>query len=181
MAFPVAAASAAVSVVKGLFGDAHPKDRERLQRNQWLAEMAANGDVTAFYHLGLMSRHEAAPVAYTFGPLPDGWTGSVPQGKKWNGREWGWPTKRAADDAWKKYQALAPYYTNTGGASGNAATVGNPAAGSPGNFADTQPQAPFTFRGNQTQSGAGIREAGGGLLLWLGLGIAAAYFLKGKV
>lgn len=127
MAGPLVIAGA-VAKSTGLLGklggllDSHPEDKTRLQRNQWLYEMALNGDRQAYYALGLLSRRVASPEpnGYRAGPLPDGWITSAPAGKKWNGKDWGWATQKAADDAFKKYQAVAAKFA---GASSSLPTV----------------------------------------------------------
>lgn len=179
--FAAAAGTAAGKIAGGLLGDilnAHPKDKIRLQRNKWLYDMAVNGDKAAFYHLGLMSRRVAAPVTYTYGPLPDGWTGTVPAGKKWNGKEWGWPTTKAADDAWKKYQAVQAYFGGGQGGVGSTSIPGVPTTGNgvdrqgnPDNNGASQP-------GGLTFQGAGV--AGGSFVVWGAVAavayVAARYF-----
>lgn len=89
---------AGVGLVSGLLGNQHPKDKLRLQRNAWLYNDAVAGHKGDLYELGVMSAKLAAPEDYTYGPLPDGWTGTVKKGTKG-----GWATGSTRDDAWKKY------------------------------------------------------------------------------
>ena len=115
---------AGVGLISSLFGNAHPKDKIRFQRNVWLYNDAQAGHKGDLYQLGVMSSKLIAPEDYDFGPLPDGWTGHMPKGAKG-----GWATGSTQDDAYKKYQA-AKYLLERSGwqfdSTGRLVAVGPP-------------------------------------------------------
>lgn len=169
-------AGAGTRFLSGLL-ETHPKDKIRLARNKDMYDRALNGDRACFMHLGLMSRRVSSGSGYTYGPLNDGWAGSVPANKKWDGSKWGWPTQKAADDAWQKYQAVTAAY----GGNPNALPT-DPTSSNIGNGSTTVD--PNRAGGNNLiPSGlefnaAGIASGGGALVAWLAGGAAIA--LLGK-
>lgn len=176
MPSPLVLAGASTRFIAGLL-DTHPKDKIRLARNEDMYQRALNGDRASFMHLGLMSRRVDSGPGYTYGPLNDGWTGTVPPGKKWDGSKWGWPTTKAADDAWRKYQGVAAAYGGNPNALptippttniGNGGETVDPNIGTGGNLT------PDGLRFNP----AGIASGGGTLVVWLAGGAVLA--LLGK-
>ncbi len=167
MAGGFSAATVAGAATRGIVGalETHPKDKVRLARNADMFARAMGGDRACFMHLGLMSRRVDSGNGYTFGPLNDGWTGTVPPRVKWNGSKWGWPTQKAADDAWDKYQKVAAQFGGNAGAlpTGGDVPPVDPNAVGGGNV----------IPGGLTFASAGI-TSGGNLLWWLAGGAAVA-------
>jgi hypothetical protein len=166
----ISAAAIAGSATRTIIGalESHPKDRVRLARNEDMYQRALAGDLACFKHLGLMSRRVDSGNGYTFGPLNDGWTGTVPPGKKWNGKEWGWPTQKAADDAWNKYQKVAAKF---GGNAGALPTSGAVPPSDPNSSGSVPQPSGLNF------ASAGV--ASGGTLVWYIVG-GVALALVGK-
>lgn len=156
--------------------DTHPKDKIRLARNADMYARALNGDRASFMHLGLMSRRVDSGSGYTYGPLNDGWTGTIPPGKRWNGSSWGWPTQKAADDAWKKYQAVAAAYGGTPGALPTIPDATN--IGNGGQNIDPNIGGSSVIPSGLEFNAAGVVGNGSALLLWLAGGAVIA--LAGK-